>query len=162
MMTALTRQDVALGHEMQKLGRCAHLAPDRNWSGSSRTCENARRPLRVKEVVLADGTSAFARMGRLRMCCSGFAWFFLMRRLTWWSPVIDPVPNFGHDVTYSGTCLLLPWRPSSGKHPVSLFHRVRRNPSGPVELLCCCARIAIRIVEKAVSTAPSNRITCSM
>ena len=53
---------LALAQEMRSLGQVSILAPDRNWSASGHV-KTMHRPLRVKEVALADGSLALASDG---------------------------------------------------------------------------------------------------
>ena len=50
---------IVLAQEMRKLGEVTILAPDRNWSASGHV-KTIHRPLRVKEVLLEDGSRALA------------------------------------------------------------------------------------------------------
>ncbi len=58
---------LALAIELEKIGDVTILAPDKNWSasGHSRALD---RPLRVKEVQLPNGMSAFAADGSPADC----------------------------------------------------------------------------------------------
>ena len=49
---------LALAQQMRLLGRVSVVAPDHNWSASGHV-KTMHRPLRVKEVELADGLAAF-------------------------------------------------------------------------------------------------------
>lgn len=92
----------ALAEEMRKLGKVSILAPDRNWSGGGHV-KTLDRALRVKEVRLADGSTAFAGDGAPSDCVA-------LGMLGYFKEPIDLVvsginhgANLGHDVTYSGT-----------------------------------------------------------
>ena len=93
---------LALAQELRKLGAVSILAPDHNWSASGHV-KTLNRPLRVKPVVLADGTRALASDGAPSDCVA----LALMGVIE--SPIdvvvsgINPNANIGHDVTYSGT-----------------------------------------------------------
>jgi len=50
---------LALVKELRKIGKVSIVAPDRNWSASGHV-KTLSRPLRVKEITLADGSSAMA------------------------------------------------------------------------------------------------------
>jgi 5'-nucleotidase len=64
---------LALAQEMRKLGKVTVFAPDKNWSASGHV-KTMERPLRVKETMLADGTSC-VRFGwrAFGLCGSAFA-----------------------------------------------------------------------------------------
>jgi len=78
------------------------LAPDRNWSGSGHV-KTLERPLRVKDVVLADGSPAFASDGAPSDCVALALLGFFEEKVDMVVSGINPMPNLGHDVTYSGT-----------------------------------------------------------
>ena len=58
---------LSLVQEMRKIGRVTVLAPDRNWSASGHV-KTMHRPLRVKEVLLEDGTVAMTSDGAPSDC----------------------------------------------------------------------------------------------
>jgi 5'-nucleotidase len=93
---------LALAQEMRKLGKVTVLAPDRNWSASGHV-KTMERPLRVKEVVLADGTSALASDGAPSDCVALALLGVVKEKVDLVVSGINPHANIGHDVTYSGT-----------------------------------------------------------
>jgi len=92
---------LALAQEMRKLGRVTVFAPDKNWSASGHV-KTLDRPLRVREAILADGSTAFTSDGAPSDCVA-------LPLLGLIDPVdlvvsgINPNANISHDVTYSGT-----------------------------------------------------------
>jgi len=93
---------LALVQEMQKLGKVAVLAPDRNWSGGGHV-KTLDRALRVREVRLADGTQAFASDGAPSDCVALGTLGFFKEPIDLVVSGINAGANLGHDVTYSGT-----------------------------------------------------------
>jgi len=93
---------LALAQEMRKLGKVSVLAPDRNWSASGHV-KTLDRPLRVKDVCLADGSSAWACDGAPSDCVALAIPRFFDEKVDLLVSGINPYANFGHDVTYSGT-----------------------------------------------------------
>jgi 5'-nucleotidase len=93
---------LALAQEMRQLGDVTVLAPDRNWSASGHV-KTLDRPLRVKEVVLADGTQALATDGAPSDCVALPVLGLLPEKIDLVVSGINPNANVGHDVTYSGT-----------------------------------------------------------
>ena len=93
---------LALAQEMRKLGKVSVLAPDRNWSASGHV-KTLDRPLRVKDVCLADGSSAWACDGAPSDCVALAIRGFFEEKVDLLVSGINPYANFGHDVTYSGT-----------------------------------------------------------
>ncbi|MCX6067693.1 MAG: 5'/3'-nucleotidase SurE [Chloroflexi bacterium] len=93
---------LALVQEMRKLGEVTVLAPDRNWSASGHV-KTMDRPMRVKEVRLADGSSALASDGAPSDCVALALLGVVTKKVDLVISGINPNANIGHDVTYSGT-----------------------------------------------------------
>ena len=93
---------LALAQEMRKLGNVTVFAPDRNWSASGHV-KTMDRPLRVREVTLADGTSAFSSDGAPSDCVALALLGLVEEKVDLVVSGINPNANLGHDVTYSGT-----------------------------------------------------------
>ena len=93
---------LALATAMRELGNVTVLAPDHNWSASGHV-KTMERPLRVKPVQLADGTSALASDGAPSDCVALAALGLLSEKVDLVVSGINPTENVGHDVTYSGT-----------------------------------------------------------
>ncbi len=92
----------ALAHEMERLGDVTILAPDHNWSASGHV-KTLNRPLRVSEVRLDDGTSAWASDGAPSDCVALALLGLLPIKFDLVVSGINPFANISHDVTYSGT-----------------------------------------------------------
>jgi 5'-nucleotidase len=93
---------LALAQELRKLGDVSILAPDRNWSGGGHV-KTLDRPLRIKEVILADGTPGLASDGAPSDCVALALLGYFEKKIDLVVSGINPVANLGHDVTYSGT-----------------------------------------------------------
>lgn len=93
---------LALAQELRDLGKVTVLAPERNWSASGHV-KTLDRPLRVKEVLLADGTQALASDGAPSDCVALALLGLLPGKIDLVVSGINPNANLGHDVTYSGT-----------------------------------------------------------
>lgn len=93
---------LALAQAMRDLGKVSVLAPDHNWSASGHV-KTLDRPLRVKEVVLSDGTTALTSDGAPSDCVSLALLGLLDEKVDLVVSGINPNANVGHDVTYSGT-----------------------------------------------------------
>jgi 5'-nucleotidase len=93
---------LALAQEMRSIGEVTVLAPDRNWSASGHV-KTMHRPLRVKEVLLEDGSRAFASDGAPSDCVALALLGFIQESVDIIVSGINPNANVGHDVTYSGT-----------------------------------------------------------
>jgi 5'-nucleotidase len=92
----------ALVQSLRQIGNVHVLAPDRNWSltGHVRTID---RPLRVRSVALADGSSAWACDGSPSDCAAMGACGFFEEKMDLVVSGINTSANLGQDVTYSGT-----------------------------------------------------------
>jgi 5'-nucleotidase len=92
---------LALAQEIRKLGKVTVFAPDRNWSASGHV-KTLDRPLRVRETVLADGSSALQTDGAPSDCVA-LALLGITDSIDLVISGINPNANISHDVTYSGT-----------------------------------------------------------
>ncbi len=93
---------LALAQKMRTIGEVSILAPDRNWSGGGHV-KTLDRPLRIKEVQLADGSFGYASDGAPSDCVALALLGFIEKKFDLVVSGINPMPNLGHDVTYSGT-----------------------------------------------------------
>jgi len=93
---------LALAQAVRPLGNVSILAPDRNWSGAGHV-KTLDRPLRIKEMKLADGSVGYASDGAPSDCVALALLGFFDQKFDLVVSGINPVPNLGHDVTYSGT-----------------------------------------------------------
>lgn len=93
---------LALAQEMRNLGKVTVLAPDHNWSASGHV-KTMHRPLRVKEIPLADGSLGLASDGAPSDCVALAMMDLLPEKVDIVLSGINPNANLGHDVTYSGT-----------------------------------------------------------
>jgi 5'-nucleotidase len=93
---------LALVQQMRKIADVTVLAPDRNWSASGHV-KTMHRPLRVKQVQLADGTLAFTSDGAPSDCVALAQLGLVERKIDLVVSGINPNANIGHDMTYSGT-----------------------------------------------------------
>ena len=91
-----------LAIQIRQLADVTILAPDRNWSASGHV-KTLDRPLRVKEVVLADGSPALASDGAPSDCVALALLGLLPKPVDLVVSGINPNANLGYDVTYSGT-----------------------------------------------------------
>jgi len=93
---------LALVQSMKKIADVSILAPDRNWSGGGHV-KTIDRPLRIREVILADGTVAQSSDGAPSDCVALALLGFFEHKFDLVVSGINPMANLGHDVTYSGT-----------------------------------------------------------
>lgn len=93
---------LALAKEMSATNEVTILAPDHNWSASGHV-KTMHRPLRVREVSLADGTPALTTDGAPSDCVALALLGIVPNEIDLVVSGINPNANLGHDVTYSGT-----------------------------------------------------------
>ncbi len=84
------------------LGQVTVLAPDRNWSASGHV-KTLHKPLRVKRAHLSDGMEALACDGAPSDCVALAFLGVIKEKIDLVVSGINPFPNLGHDITYSGT-----------------------------------------------------------
>ena len=93
---------MALKQALEKIGEVTVVAPDQNWSAGGHV-KTLHKPLRLTQVTLSDGSQAYASSGAPSDCVA-----LVMLGAIDFKPDlivsgINPNPNLGHDVTYSGT-----------------------------------------------------------
>ncbi len=93
---------LALAQTMRRFGEVSVLAPDHDWSGGGHV-KTLKRPLRVKRVKLADGTSALTSDGAPSDCVALGLMGLLQHKVDLIVSGVNTAANLGHDVTYSGT-----------------------------------------------------------
>ena len=135
---------LALAQAMRNLGKVTILAPDHNWSASGHV-KTLDRPLRVKEVLLADGTQAWASDGAPSDCVALALLGLIKEKIDVVVSGINPNLNIGHDVTYSGTVTAAMEAAISGVPGVAISldspeNHLERLDYGPA------AAVALRVV----------------
>ena len=93
---------LALVQAVKPLGQVTVLAPDHNWSASGHV-KTLHKPLRAKEVHLADGSPALASDGAPSDCVALALLGLVKEPIDLVLSGINPYANVGHDLTYSGT-----------------------------------------------------------
>ena len=143
---------LALVQALRDVAPVTVLAPDRNWSASGHV-KTMHRPLRVKEVKLADGTPALACDGAPSDCVALALMGLPGEKITLVVSGINPTANLGHDVTYSGTVTAameaaiggLPGIAVSLESPVSEDVEMDFRPAAEV-----AARITRQVIERGL------------
>jgi 5'-nucleotidase len=93
---------LALVQAMRQIGDVTIVAPERNWSGGGHV-KTIDRPLRARQVKLADGTPALSSDGAPSDCVALALLGLIERPIDMVVSGINSMANLGHDVTYSGT-----------------------------------------------------------
>lgn len=137
---------LALAQEIRKLGRVTVVAPDKNWSASGHV-KTMNRPLRVKEVILEDGTKAFASDGAPSDCVALSMLGLLGEKIDCVVSGINPNANLGHDVTYSGTVTAAMEGTISNIPSIAISLDAPEFHTGPLDYLAA-AQVARVVVEK--------------
>jgi len=140
---------LALAQAMRNLGKVTILAPDHNWSASGHV-KTLDRPLRVKEVLLADGTQAWASDGAPSDCVALALLGLIKEKIDVVVSGINPNLNIGHDVTYSGTVTAAMEAAISGVPGVAISldspeNHLERLDYGPA------AAVALRVVKAVMA-----------
>jgi 5'-nucleotidase len=143
---------VALAQEMRKLGDVTILAPDRNWSASGHV-KTMHRPLRVKEVLLVDGSIALACDGASSDCVVLGMLGFIPEKIDLVASGINPNANLGNDVTYSGTVTAAMEAAIWGIHGVAVSLDSPNNHLGELDY-----GPAARVAGKVIRTLLDNNL----
>lgn len=140
---------LALAQEMRKLGKVTVFAPDKNWSASGHV-KTMERPLRVKEVTLADGTPAFASDGAPSDCVALPLLGLIEEKIDLVVSGINPNANIGHDVTYSGTVTAAMEAVIAGVKGIAVSLDAPEWHKGPLDYSTSAA-VAKRIVKQVIA-----------
>jgi 5'-nucleotidase len=140
---------LALAQEMRRLGSVTIVAPDHNWSASGHV-KTLERPLRVKEVILADGSTALASDGAPSDCVALALLGLLPQPVDLVVSGINPNENVGHDVTYSGTVTAAMEAVIGGIPGVAVSLYRSEGQHGVLDY-APAARIARRLVESVIA-----------
>ena len=136
---------LALAQELRMLGKVTVLAPDHNWSASGHT-KTLHRPLRVKESLLADGSSAWTTDGSPSDCVGLAVLGFFPDKIDLVLSGINPDANVGHDVTYSATVMAAMEAAIWGLPGIAVSLDLPENYLGAVDF-APAARIARQITQ---------------
>jgi 5'-nucleotidase len=93
---------LALKRALDSVGETLVVAPDHNWSASGHR-KTMHKPLRLAQAYLNDGTLAYAASGSPSDCVALVMLGALGVRPDLVVSGINPNPNLGQDMTYSGT-----------------------------------------------------------
>jgi 5'-nucleotidase len=146
---------LALVKALKKMGKISIVAPDHNWSASGHV-KTLERPLRVKDVELEDGTPALACDGAPSDCIALAALGLLPDPIDFVVSGINPNPNLGHDMTYSGTVTAAMEGVIWGIPSIAVSVDAPEFHKGPLDY-GPTAEIACQVLEKlAVNTLPPH------
>jgi 5'-nucleotidase len=141
---------LALAQELRNLGKVTVFAPDRNWSASGHV-KTLDRPLRVREVLLADNTPAYSCDGAPSDCVALPLMGFFEQKFDVVVSGINPNANIGHDVTYSGTVTAAMEAVITGCIPgIAISLDAPENHTGPLDY-STAAKIARKVTAKVMA-----------
>jgi 5'-nucleotidase len=145
----------ALVQEARMFGDVTVLAPDRNWSGGGHV-KTIDRPLRIREVPLADGTLAFTSDGAPSDCVALALLGYLKKPVDLVLSGINTSANLGHDVTYSGTVTAAMESVIWGVPAIAISLNAPTNAIEPLDY-GPAARLGCQVAEKVLkSSLPSG------
>ncbi len=93
---------LALKQALEPLARVTVIAPSRNYSAAGHR-KTLHKPLRIDPTLLPDGSSAWVCSGAPSDCVALALLGFIREPVDAVVSGINPHPNLGQDVTYSGT-----------------------------------------------------------
>jgi len=93
-----------LKQALAPLAKLTIVAPERNYSAAGHR-KTLHKPLRLEAVKLQDGTPAWMCSGAPSDCVALALLGFVSEKIDLVVSGINPYPNLGQDVTYSGTVM---------------------------------------------------------
>jgi 5'-nucleotidase len=93
---------LALKQALNPLGKVTVVAPSRNYSAAGHR-KTLHKPLRLDEAQLADGSPAWICSGAPSDCVALALLGFIKEKIDLVVSGVNPYPNLGQDLTYSGT-----------------------------------------------------------
>lgn len=139
---------LALARAMRSLGEVWVIAPDHNWSASGHV-KTLHRPLRVREVELADGTTTYSSDGAPSDCVALGLMGLLPGEVDLVVSGINPNSNLGHDVTYSGTVTAAMEAAISGKPAIAFSLESPEDLSEPIDF-SAAERVAEQVAAEII------------
>ncbi len=140
---------LALAQAMRELGRVTVFAPDHNWSASGHV-KTMDRPLRAREVLLADGTSALTTDGAPSDSVALALLGVVKEKIDLVVSGINPHENIGHDVTYSGTVTAAMEAVIGGVPGMAVSLHAPENHRGVLDY-STAAQVARRVARKVMA-----------
>ncbi len=139
---------LALAQAMRELGKVIVFAPDHNWSASGHV-KTMDRPLRAREVLLADGTSALTTDGAPSDSVALALLGVVKEEINLVVSGINPHENIGHDVTYSGTVTAAMEAVIGGVPGIAVSLHAPENHHGVLDY-STAAKIARRVAQRVM------------
>lgn len=121
------------------------LAPDHNWSACGHV-KTMTRPLRVRDVKLADGSQAFSCDGAPSDCVAIAIMGAIEKPIDVVVSGINPNANVGLDVTYSGTVTAAMEASINGKPGVAVSLDAPEHYDGELNF-ASAAKAAVEVIQ---------------
>jgi len=139
---------LALAQEMRALGKVTVFAPDHNWSASGHV-KTMDRPLRAREVLLADGSPALTTDGAPSDSVALALLGIVKEKIDLVVSGINPHENIGYDVTYSGTVTAAMEAVIGGVPGIAVSLLAPENHHGALDY-STAAKVARRVAQKVL------------
>jgi len=130
------------------------LAPDHNWSACGHV-KTMTRPLRVREVKLADGSEALSSDGAPSDCVAIAIMGAIEKPIDMVVSGINPNANVGLDVTYSGTVTAAMEASINGKPGIAVSLDAPEYHTGELDY-DTAARAAVQVINALVADGLIN------
>ena len=121
------------------------LAPDHNWSACGHV-KTLTRPLRVRQVKLADGSAAFSCDGAPSDCVAIAIMGAIEKPIDVVVSGINPNANVGLDVTYSGTVTAAMEASINGKPGIAVSLDAPEHHDGELNF-APAAKAAVEVIQ---------------
>ncbi len=131
------------------------LAPDHNWSACGHV-KTMSRPLRVRQVKLADGSLAFSSDGAPSDCVAIAIMGAIEKPIDVVVSGINPNANVGLDVTYSGTVTAAMEASINGKPGFAVSLDAPEHHDGELDF-DTAAKAAVEVIQSLLSNGLVNQ-----
>lgn len=139
---------LTLKQALEPLAQVTVIAPSRNYSAAGHR-KTLHKPLRIDPTLLPDGSSAWVCSGAPSDCVALGLLGFLREPVQLVVSGINPNPNMGQDVTYSGTVTAAMEGVISGV-PALAVSTAMQEPGDYVRAGAMAARVAAHILERGL------------
>lgn len=130
------------------------LAPDHNWSACGHV-KTLTRPLRVRQVKLADGSTALSCDGAPSDCVAIAIMGAIEKPIDVVVSGINPNANVGLDVTYSGTVTAAMEASINGKPGVAVSLDAPEHHDGELNF-APAAKAAVEVIQSLMADGLAN------
>lgn len=136
---------LTLKQALEPLAQVTVIAPSRNYSAAGHR-KTLHKPLRIDPTLLPDGSSAWVCSGAPSDCVALALLGFIREPVNAVVSGINPHPNLGQDVTYSGTVTAAMEGVISGVPSIAVSTLIR-DPGDYVRTGAMAARVVSQMLE---------------